>query len=133
MSTSYTVRALMPGAVALARETGAPLLPMAIWGPQRILTAGPSGGWGCEHQAWQSVSTLASILAAARLCSGPSACGSTLEGDEHVPVTGPVVLASNHVSFLDFLLVGLAAAREPATSGSWPATRSGPTPLAAGR
>jgi 1-acyl-sn-glycerol-3-phosphate acyltransferase len=39
ISTSYTVRALMPGAVALARETGAPLLPMAIWGPQRILTA----------------------------------------------------------------------------------------------
>ena len=40
VSTSYTVRALMPGAVALARETGTPLLPMAIWGPQRILTAG---------------------------------------------------------------------------------------------
>ena len=39
VSTSYTVRALMPGAVALARETGAPLLPMAIWGPQRLLTA----------------------------------------------------------------------------------------------
>ncbi|MEO5709765.1 MAG: lysophospholipid acyltransferase family protein [Nocardioidaceae bacterium] len=39
VSTSYTVRALMPGAVALARETGAPLVPMAIWGPQRILTA----------------------------------------------------------------------------------------------
>ena len=39
VSTSYTVRALMPGAVALARETGAPLLPLAIWGPQRILTA----------------------------------------------------------------------------------------------
>jgi 1-acyl-sn-glycerol-3-phosphate acyltransferase len=39
VSTSYTVRALMPGAVALACETGAPLLPMAIWGPQRILTA----------------------------------------------------------------------------------------------
>ena len=39
VSTSYTVRALMPGAVALARETGAPLVPLAIWGPQRILTA----------------------------------------------------------------------------------------------
>ena len=39
VSTSYTVRALMPGAVALARATGAPLVPMAIWGPQRILTA----------------------------------------------------------------------------------------------
>jgi 1-acyl-sn-glycerol-3-phosphate acyltransferase len=39
VSTSYTVRALMPGAVALAAETGAPLLPMVIWGPQRIATA----------------------------------------------------------------------------------------------
>ncbi len=39
VSTSYTVRSLMPGAVALARETGAPLLPVALWGPQRILTA----------------------------------------------------------------------------------------------
>ena len=40
ISTSYTVRGLMPGGVALARETGAPVLPLAIWGPQRILTAG---------------------------------------------------------------------------------------------
>lgn len=39
VSTSYTVRSLMPGAIALAAETGAPLVPMAIWGPQRILTA----------------------------------------------------------------------------------------------
>ena len=39
VSTSYTVRAIMPGAVALAQATGVPLLPMAVWGPQRILTA----------------------------------------------------------------------------------------------
>ena len=36
ISTSYVVRALMPGAVALARETGAPLVPVSIWGSQRI-------------------------------------------------------------------------------------------------
>ena len=29
----------MPGPVALARELGVPIVPMAIWGPQRILTA----------------------------------------------------------------------------------------------
>ncbi|MEP7090414.1 MAG: lysophospholipid acyltransferase family protein, partial [Nocardioidaceae bacterium] len=40
VSTSFTVRALMPGVVALARETGAPVVPLAVWGPQRILTAG---------------------------------------------------------------------------------------------
>ena len=34
-----------------------------------------------------------------------------LTGDAHVPRQGPVVLAANHVSFLDFLLVGLTADR----------------------
>ena len=36
---AYDVRALMPGAVALAAATGAPLVPVAIWGPQRIASA----------------------------------------------------------------------------------------------
>lgn len=40
VSRSFTVRSLMPGAVALARDTGAPLVPMALWGPQRISTVG---------------------------------------------------------------------------------------------
>jgi len=36
ISTAYVIRALMPGAVALARETGAPLVPVSLWGSQRI-------------------------------------------------------------------------------------------------
>lgn len=40
ISWSYTVRALMPGAVALAAETGAPLVPAAQWGSQRIWSVG---------------------------------------------------------------------------------------------
>jgi 1-acyl-sn-glycerol-3-phosphate acyltransferase len=40
ISYSYTVRSLMRGAVALARETGAPLVPAAIWGSQRIYSVG---------------------------------------------------------------------------------------------
>jgi len=36
ISTAYVVRALMPGAVALARETGAPLVPVSLWGSQRL-------------------------------------------------------------------------------------------------
>ncbi|MGL5810943.1 MAG: lysophospholipid acyltransferase family protein [Nocardioides sp.] len=40
MSYSYTVRALMKGAAALARETGAPIIPAGIWGAQRIYTIG---------------------------------------------------------------------------------------------
>lgn len=36
ISHSHTVRALMPGAAALAAATGAPLVPVALWGAQRI-------------------------------------------------------------------------------------------------
>lgn len=36
ISAAYVVRALMPGAVALAREMGAPLVPVSIWGGQRL-------------------------------------------------------------------------------------------------
>lgn len=36
ISAAYTTRALMPGAVALARESGAPLVPVSVWGSQRL-------------------------------------------------------------------------------------------------
>ena len=36
ISPSYVVRALMPGAAALARETGAALVPVTLWGGQRL-------------------------------------------------------------------------------------------------
>lgn len=32
-----------------------------------------------------------------------------VEGTHHIPASGPAVLASNHISFLDFLFCGLAA------------------------
>lgn len=34
-----------------------------------------------------------------------------LRGEEHLPTSGPAIVACNHVSFLDFALVGLAANR----------------------
>jgi 1-acyl-sn-glycerol-3-phosphate acyltransferase len=40
ISYSYTVRGLMRGTAALARETGAPVVPVAIWGSQRIFSVG---------------------------------------------------------------------------------------------
>ncbi|MBD8870730.1 lysophospholipid acyltransferase family protein [Nocardioides donggukensis] len=40
ISWSWTVRSLMPGVAALARETGVPIVPAAVWGSQRIYTVG---------------------------------------------------------------------------------------------
>lgn len=40
ISFSFTVRSLMRGVAALARETQVPVVPVAIWGAQRIYTAG---------------------------------------------------------------------------------------------
>ncbi|MGA8257678.1 MAG: lysophospholipid acyltransferase family protein [Nocardioides sp.] len=36
ISAAYVVRAMMPGAAALARETGAALVPVTVWGGQRL-------------------------------------------------------------------------------------------------
>lgn len=45
ISYSYTVRPLMRGVAALARETGAVVIPTALWGIQRIYSVGrPEGG-----------------------------------------------------------------------------------------
>ncbi len=38
VDASFTVRALKTGAVRLAQEAGAPLIPIAVWGGQRLLT-----------------------------------------------------------------------------------------------
>lgn len=48
ISHSLTIRALMPGAVRLAQETGAPLVPLVQWGTQRVWSVGrrPSGRRG---------------------------------------------------------------------------------------
>ena len=40
ISYSYTVRPLMPGVAALARETGVPVLPVVVWGGQRLWSVG---------------------------------------------------------------------------------------------
>lgn len=40
ISHSYTIRSLMRGVAALARDTGAPVIPVAVWGGQRIASVG---------------------------------------------------------------------------------------------
>ena len=40
ISYSFTVRPLMSGLLALARETGVPVVPVGVWGTQRIFSVG---------------------------------------------------------------------------------------------
>ncbi len=40
ISYSYTVRSLMRGVASLARETGAAVVPVAVWGSQRVWSVG---------------------------------------------------------------------------------------------
>lgn len=48
ISYSYTVRPLMRGIASLARETGVPVIPVAIWGSQRIYSVGRRNDAGQE-------------------------------------------------------------------------------------
>lgn len=50
ISYSFTVRSLMKGTAALARATGAPVVPIALWGGQRIYSVGrPRDGTVNRH------------------------------------------------------------------------------------
>ena len=40
ISYSFTVRPLMRGFVSLAQQTGAPVVPLAVWGTQRLFSVG---------------------------------------------------------------------------------------------
>lgn len=51
ISYSYTVRSLMRGTAALARETRVPIIPVALWGGQRIFSVGWPDERGKEPRA----------------------------------------------------------------------------------
>ena len=40
ISRSFTVKELKSGAARLAQAAGVPLVPVAVWGPQRLWTKG---------------------------------------------------------------------------------------------
>lgn len=48
ISYSFTVRSLMRGVASLARETGAPVVPVALWGSQRLWSVGVPDEQGKE-------------------------------------------------------------------------------------
>jgi 1-acyl-sn-glycerol-3-phosphate acyltransferase len=45
ISRSFTVKEIKPGAVRMAKETGVPIIPVAVWGGQRIYTKGRPRDW----------------------------------------------------------------------------------------
>lgn len=51
------------------------------------------------------------VIAVCRLLFRALGLRFDVRGAEHVPAAGPAVLAANHVSFLDFMFVGLAGTR----------------------
>ncbi|MEV6109203.1 lysophospholipid acyltransferase family protein [Streptomyces sp. NPDC051940] len=49
ISESFTLKGFKNGAARLAQEAGVPLLPMAVWGTQRIWTKGRPRDFGRNH------------------------------------------------------------------------------------
>jgi 1-acyl-sn-glycerol-3-phosphate acyltransferase len=49
------------------------------------------------------------VIASARTAFGALGLRIDIAGGEHVPTSGPAVIASNHVSHVDFIFAGLAA------------------------
>ena len=49
ISTSFTVKDFMSGSVRMAAVTGVPLVPMAVWGSQRLWTKGRKRSLGKRH------------------------------------------------------------------------------------
>ncbi|MFH8371792.1 lysophospholipid acyltransferase family protein [Streptomyces sp. NPDC018031] len=49
ISQSFTLKSFKSGAARLAQESGVPLLPMALWGTQRIWTKGHKRDMGRNH------------------------------------------------------------------------------------
>jgi 1-acyl-sn-glycerol-3-phosphate acyltransferase len=80
ISQAYDVRALMPGAVALAAATGAPLVPLAIWGSQRIATARRPTDLTRGRPVSISVGEPISVAASADVVDETVALGRRLQG-----------------------------------------------------
>ncbi|MQY11729.1 1-acyl-sn-glycerol-3-phosphate acyltransferase [Streptomyces sp. RB5] len=49
ISESFTLKGFKNGAARLAQEAGVPLLPMAVWGTQRVWTKGRARDFGRNH------------------------------------------------------------------------------------
>ncbi|MEU5050322.1 lysophospholipid acyltransferase family protein [Streptomyces sp. NPDC021096] len=49
ISTSFTLKNFKSGAARLAQEAGVPLVPMALWGTQRLWTKGQKRNLGRDH------------------------------------------------------------------------------------
>ena len=81
-------------------------------GPVTRRAAGEPSGPGRQHEDG-GVSDLVyrAVVAAAMAVFGGLGLRIEVRGADHLPAHGPAVLASNHISFLDFMFVGLVGDR----------------------
>jgi 1-acyl-sn-glycerol-3-phosphate acyltransferase len=104
ISYSFTVRSLMKGVASLARETGATVVPVALWGSQRIYSVGvpdedgkePPPDWTRGRRVDVSFGTPITVAADADLFAATTDLGHRLTAmleslqalDHHRPASG---------------------------------------------
>lgn len=101
ISYSYTVRSLMRGVASLAAATGAPVVPVAIWGTQRIFAVGvpvPPIDWTRGRRVDLAFGPMSYVEPGTDLTAWTTELGHTLTGmletlqlmPEHRPRPGEV-------------------------------------------
>ena len=128
-----TPRALVPGAaVARGRGAGCGACRASSTPPtwRRSLAAGPAasvvGGW-CSWRRAGARRVRSRPARRAPAAAPGAAAGCPSEGVEHLAGPGPLVLASNHASYVDVPVLMALAAR--GLRRSWPRRRSSRWPL----
>lgn len=122
ISHSYTIRSLMVGAAALARETGAPLVPAVQWGTQRVWSASHDDRGVPRRPAWHRGRPVDLRFLAPR---------TVAPGDDPRAVTGELGhLLTDALEELQRLPRHLPAAGEDAGEDAWwyPAHLGGAAP-----
>lgn len=116
VSRSYVLRPVLRGAVRLAMDTGAPLLPVVVWGPQRL--------WLVDHRPRPRRGVAVSVLVGPPLAIDPD--GDVTEQTSRLRACLQELLARAQVEHPDQPRPGEPAPWHPAHLGG-----DAPTPAVA--
>ena len=107
--------ASVPGFV-LAQLAGVPVERIAALSlafvPLFVLLIGGGSNLLVDDEPFEGTVVLVRTRGIERLPAPEGRVRLRVEGAEHVPTTGPVIIASNHLSFIDSLVIPLAAGRK---------------------